>query len=569
MFKTKEKKPKVTIPMRYKFQFIDVPKKINRSMKKFNIKTLFSITETQEWLEKMSDATSESFLITLSCKDEEEGVEYELDGIKIYSNFKPNLLEIIEQQFLEAEEVQNSSHIVTTINRQYQDEVASGGYEYIEETQNEIIQSTEISLPVSEVSENEDVYEEKEEVMEIPSVSNENEEEAMEIVSDTPTEENGNENHIDSYLSETTQDIVQHGDVTEENYNAVVHPLEQKNTVVFPEYENYHSLNEVTSISETITRFQQRLQPDNLVKMLGLTTLADKTDTQLKEITYNYAMNSLNEQEFVLLNDHFIKETERVLKINNGTLAQAYEQAMLMNYEQEVLEIKAEEIEAINQAAINETYGFEVEQMDLFNSKREKMQVEHEAQIKALESKLRNEMSLFEASETERLNNLKAQVKQNAEKTASEEVTKLKDVETYNLKSQSVRYLVDGKREMINSTITELDEAINNIWDNTLAELQKLKERLEDKTPEWRAGIKEQQEMRLKEQAEEREQQKIDLERMKIESENSNVDQLKRENEDLMYKLRESNLDQKGLQNENSLLREKNERVGVFSKLFK
>ncbi|ANZ96200.1 hypothetical protein BFC19_12210 (plasmid) [Brochothrix thermosphacta] len=569
MFKTKEKKPKVTIPMRYKFQFIDVPKKINRSMKKFNIKTLFSITETQEWLEKMSDATSESFLITLSCKDEEEGVEYELDGIKIYSNFKPNLLEIIEQQFLEAEEVQNSSHIVTTINRQYQDEVANGGYEYIEETQNEIIQSTEISLPVSEVSENEDVYEEKEEVMEIPSVSNENEEEAMEIVSDTPTEENGNENHIDSYLSETTQDIVQHGDVTEENYNAVVHPLEQKNTVVFPEYENYHSLNEVTSISETITRFQQRLQPDNLVKMLGLTTLADKTDTQLKEITYNYAMNSLNEQEFVLLNDHFIKETERVLKINNGTLAQAYEQAMLMNYEQEVLEIKAEEIEAINQAAINETYGFEVEQMDLFNSKREKMQVEHEAQIKALESKLRNEMSLFEASETERLNNLKAQVKQNAEKTASEEVTKLKDVETYNLKSQSVRYLVDGKREMINSTITELDEAINNIWDNTLAELQKLKERLEDKTPEWRAGIKEQQEMRLKEQAEEREQQKIDLERMKIESENSNVDQLKRENEDLMYKLRESNLDQKGLQNENSLLREKNERVGVFSKLFK
>lgn len=569
MFKTKEKKPKVTIPMRYKFQFIDVPKKINRSMKKFNIKTLFSITETQEWLEKMSDATSESFLITLSCKDEEEGVEYELDGIKIYSNSKPNLLEIIEQQFLEAEEVQNSSHIVTTINRQYQDEVANGGYEYIEETQNEIIQSTEISLPVSEVSENEDVYEEKEEAMEIPSVSNENEEEAMEIVSDTPTEENGNENHIDSYLSETTQDIVQHGDVTEENYNAVVHPLEQKNTVVFPEYENYHSLNEVTSISETITRFQQRLQPDNLVKMLGLTTLADKTDTQLKEITYNYAMNSLNEQEFVLLNDHFIKETERVLKINNGTLAQAYEQAMLMNYEQEVLEIKAEEIEAINQAAINETYGFEVEQMDLFNSKREKMQVEHEAQIKALESKLRNEMSLFEASETERLNNLKAQVKQNAEKTASEEITKLKDVETYNLKSQSVRYLVDGKREMINSTITELDEAINNIWDNTLAELQKLKERLEDKTPEWRAGIKEQQEMRLKEQAEEREQQKIDLERMKIESENSNVDQLKRENEDLMYKLRESNLDQKGLQNENSLLREKNERVGVFSKLFK
>lgn len=569
MFKTKEKKTTVTIPMRYKFQFIDVPKKINRSMKKFNIKTLFSITETQEWLEKMSDVTSESFLITIACKDEEEGVEYELDGIKIYSNSKPNLLEIIEQQFLEAAEIQNSSHIVTTINRQYQDEVANGGYEYIEETQNEIIQSTEISSPVPEVSENEDVYEEKEEAMEIPFLSNENEEEAMEIVSDTPIEEDENEEHIESYLSETTQDIVQHGDVTEENYNAVVHPLEQKNTVVFPEYENYHSLNEVTSISETITRFQQRLQPDNLVKMLGLTTLADKTDTQLKEITYNYAMNSLNEQEFVLLNDHFIKETERVLKINNGTLAQAYEQAMLMNYEQEVLEIKAEEIEAINQAAINETYGFEVEQMDLFNSKREKMQVEHEAQIKALESKLRNEMSLFEASETERLNNLKAQVKQNAEKTASEEITKLKDVETYNLKSQSVRYLVDGKREMINSTITELDEAINNIWDNTLAELQKLKERLEDKTPEWRAGIKEQQEMRLKEQAEEREQQKIDLERMKIESENSNVDQLKRENEDLMYKLRESNLDQKGLQNENSLLREKNERVGVFSKLFK
>ncbi|WP_159065152.1 hypothetical protein, partial [Acinetobacter baumannii] len=143
-----------------------------------------------------------------------------------------------------------------------------------------------------------------------------------------------------------------------------------------------------------------------------------------------------------------------------------------MNYEQKVLESKAEEIEAINQAAINETYDFEVEQMALFNSKREKMQVEHEAQIKALESKLRNEMSLFEATETERLNNLKAQVKQNAEKTASEEISKLKDVETYNLKSQSVRYLVDGKREMINSTITELDEAINNIWDNTLAELQ-------------------------------------------------------------------------------------------------
>ena len=569
MFKTKEKKTKVTIAMRYKFQFIDVPKKINRSMKKLNIKTLFSITETQEWLEKMSDVTSESFLITIACKDEEEGVEYELDGIKIYSNSKPNLLEIIEQQFLEAEEIQNSSHIVTTINRQYQDEVANGGYEYIEETQNEVIHSTEISSSVSEVSENEGIYEEKEEVMEIPSVSNENEEEALEIISDTPIEEDGNEEPIDSYLSETTQEIVQHSDATEDSYNAVVHPLEQKNTVVFPEYENYHSLNEVTSISETITRFHQRLQPDNLVKMLGLTTLADKTDTQLKEITYNYAMNSLNEQEFVLLNDHFIKETERVLKINNGQLAQAYEQAMLMNYEQKVLESKSEEIEAINQAAINETYGFEVEQMDLFNSKREKMQVEHEAQIKALESKLRNEMSLFEASETERLNNLKAQVKQNAEKTASEEISKLKDVETYNLKSQSVRYLVDGKREMINSTITELDEAINNIWDNTLAELQKLKEKLEDKTPEWRAGIKEQQEMRLKEQAEEREQQKIDLERMKLESENSNVDQLKRENEDLMYKLRESNLDQKGLQNENSLLREKNERVGVFSKLFK
>ncbi|ODJ64892.1 phage tail tape measure protein [Brochothrix thermosphacta] len=569
MFKTKEKKTTVTIPMRYKFQFIDVPKKINRSMKKFNIKTLFSITETQEWLEKMSDVTSESFLITIACKDEEEGVEYELDGIKIYSNSKPNLLEIIEQQFLEAAEIQNSSHIVTTINRQYQDEVANGGYEYIEEIQNEIIQSTEISSPVPEVSENEDVYEEKEEAMEIPFLSNENEEEAMEIVSDTPIEEDENEEHIESYLSETTQEIVKHSDVTEDNYNAVVQPLEQKNTVVFPEYENYHSLNDVTSISETITRFQERLQPDNLVKMLGLTTLADKTDNQLKDITYNYAMNSLNEQEFVLLNDHFIKETERVLKINNGHLAQAYEQAMLMNYEQKVLESKAEEIEAINQAAINETYDFEVEQMALFNSKREKMQVEHEAQIKALESKLRNEMSLFEATETERLNNLKAQVKQNAEKTASEEISKLKDVETYNLKSQSVRYLVDGKREMINSTITELDEAINNIWDNTLAELQKLKEKLEDKTPEWRAGIKEQQEMRLKEQAEEREQQKIDLERMKIESENSNVDQLKRENEDLMYKLRESNLDQKGLQNENSLLREKNERVGVFSKLFK
>ena len=142
MFKTKEKKTKVTIAMRYKFQFIDVPKKINRSMKKLNIKTLFSITETQEWLEKMSDVTSESFLITIACKDEEEGVEYELDGIKIYSNSKPNLLEIIEQQFLEAEEIQNSSHIVTTINRQYQDEVANGGYEYIEETQNEVIHST-------------------------------------------------------------------------------------------------------------------------------------------------------------------------------------------------------------------------------------------------------------------------------------------------------------------------------------------------------------------------------------------------------------------------------------------
>lgn len=571
MFKPKEKKEKTTITLRYKFKFIDLPKKVNRSLKKLNMKSFYALTETQEWLEKISTLISEPILVTIACHDDEAGVEYELDGVKIYADTKPNLLEIIEQQFLEAEEIQNSSHIVTTINRQYQDEVANGGYEFVEEMLPETYPVTDMSTNENEVTEGDD--EEVDEVI----VPEETEEEALPITLPSEDDEQLDfdeeepETMIQGHVDPSEPYNTQHNEGVEysANYSAVVQPIQQKHTVAFPEYENYHSLKDVQAIEETITRFQQRLQPDNLVKMLGLTTLADQSDNKLKEITYHFAMNSLNEQEFVLLNDHFIKEQERILKMNNGQLSKAYESAMLTNYEQEVLELKAEEIETLNSQAQEKVTAFETEQTALFLSKKGKLQVEHEAQIKALESKQHNEMALFEATENERLNNLSAQVKHNAEKEATEHIERLKKEEEYKLKSQAVRFLVDGKREMIDSTITELDEAINNVGDHTLDELEKLKERLAMKTPEWRNEIQEQQMMRLKEQAEAREQQKIDLEREKLESERINLDRLKSENENLVYELRESKLDKKGLQNENALLREKNEQVGVFSRFFK
>lgn len=68
MFKPKEKKEKTTITLRYKFKFIDLPKKVNRSLKKLNMKSFYALTETQEWLEKISTLISEPILVTIVCE---------------------------------------------------------------------------------------------------------------------------------------------------------------------------------------------------------------------------------------------------------------------------------------------------------------------------------------------------------------------------------------------------------------------------------------------------------------------------------------------------------------------
>lgn len=582
----------------YKVTFMNVDKKIIRSLKSLKSKNGHSLYNADKLLKSIHEIISGKTKLKIIVSDVENELDYSFEGKIISSNEEPpKLMEILEEDII-ASGHEDAQKIINELEKQYQLEAANqnldeiqdksraskrgnkkglklmarikNGSKNIEESneandfdeleESEVSISTAVNDDFAEI--NDDVinnYTESFEDDNITDLENTNEDitnsfEEINTDSYENIEGENNEHVKESPLLDefdTNKDMLIE-EVYEETYSDHLDSLnkaeskdayQKKNEkVIFPAYDSYLNLSQV---NPTIERNKERFEKEHLIKFLGLNTFAaDKKNSDLNSIMFNYAMNMLDESKFVLLKDYLHNSIEAIKDKTQTNLAQAYEQAMALDYEEEATQKLKDDLEKIYDESDAVFEGYQNEQDEEYRVKLEKF--EHE-QEKALEEFKRGQ-SLEKSIYIQELDTKKSgRISLYKEKVQSELNTKkekLLDGKMYELKYMSINQLTETKRQNVRFFEEELDGAVDDSWVSMQKALEELRNDIEVRIPSWKQELNEKRKLEAEEREEERKKEELELQKQRIELQrqqlelNKNGGSLKNlENEDNVFKL--------------------------------
>lgn len=553
----------------YIVTFADVDKKIMRSNKALKPKYRHSLKDADELLKEIYESIDGSTKLTVIVSDSDNEIDYGFENVSINSNSEPpDLLEILEDDIITSGH-EDAQKIINDLEKQYQTELenerlhenqatkkgSKKGFNLLGRFKKSADMSKESIDDFAELDESaatsytEDFAEIKDEDNEIDPVAYVESEESIvsemdssedfassftemdnnsfedneeESIGQNSPESNGIQEKEEIFVEETYEEDVQ------DNYaaaNGIANKdaIQKKNEKVnFPAYESYLDLSQ---ISPTIDRHKERFEKEHLIKFLGINTLtAGKSGTDLNSIMFNYAMNMLDASKFVLLRDYLHNSIEQIKDKTQMNLAQTYEKAMSLDYEEEATQKIKDDLDKIYSDSEMAFENYQNEQEEHYRIKLEKFEREQEKALEDFKKQQSLEKSIFiKDLETQKSGRISI-YKDNVEAELNAQKEKLLDEKMYELKYMSINQLTETKRQSIRRFESELDDAVDQSWMNMQKALHELRNDIEAHIPSWKQELEEKRKREAEEREEKRKQEELELQRQRIELQRQQIE---------------------------------------------
>lgn len=541
----------------YLITFNNVDKDIIKIDKAFKSKKGHSLLKAEKLLIKLYDSLKVSKKITIVVTDIENELDYIFDDIVIDPSRVKPLMDILEY------EIHSSGHddaqrLVNSLEKSYQTEQNDSSVDKVSRSksrgkkkgisglfQNRLSSLSKFSSNKNEVStsdnldiiddfkeldgyesennQSEEIYdgsgeeEVPEENINVPFQYSENNFEELDSNIDYSEIEETNFHNDFNELNNTNdeqQDMITDDVplVYEDEENVVDIPSNEKKEIIFPAYDSYLDL---SSIDNTVNRFTQRFEKENLIKFLGLNYTSDTSE--LESLKLKFAMNSLDDPDFVLLKDYFINNLENLKDKVQTKLAQAYETAMLLNYEEEAKKTLEDDIVELSESYEKAFETFLNEQESEYSLKLEKFVYDQEKALEEFKRQQSIEKDAFlkdlETKKSARIGLYREQMQNDLD---AKKVRLIED-KTDELKYQSINVLTETKRTTIRNFEDQIDSAMDDVWDKLQKYLVKIRNEIDENINSWKIELEEKRKLEFERREEERRREELEIERQKIE----------------------------------------------------
>lgn len=574
--------------MLYKISFLDVDRKILRTVKALKTKSGHSITDASEILKQIHSNTPEQTKVTIVVTDMANELDYRFEDKIINPNeAHPNLMEILEEDII-ASGHENAQKILGELERQFQDELAFSETVDSQEKNSRVErapkkgsnlfgrfmkpaktepekQNNPLLEDFEDLNDTEDVEvpveNDHDDFSEVPetnvAASWSAEKEDLEVKEEVPVENEFDEGQfptmaepeiVETDVAAEEADMVIADDFAEdepglESVEKTTNQLKNER-VVFPTYSSFIDLSGTNSLVE---RHKARLESIHLINFLGLNTSGTAL-SDLDQIKLKYASNALNDSKFVLLRDYFHNAIGDIQNKTQTDLSQIYEEALAFDYQEEAAKMIDPDVQKIYEEAEGVFTKFQEEKDQEYNAKLEKYEFE---QKKELEDFIRRQ-ELEKASyllnlDAKKSSSIELQ-KEITQKEIDSKKEKLLDHKLYDLKTQSINQLTETKRLSVRSFESHVDDAVDRTWTNIEVALRELKEDINNNVPEWKNEIAEKRKLEQEEREERRKEEQLEVEKQRIELQRQQLEmktqEKKKDEENNFEKLMDQKLSQ-------------------------
>ncbi len=548
----------------YQVTFINVNKKISKSVKQLKSKNSHSLRVADQLLKEVQKVTANKINMEIVVTDIAAEKEYTFVNVFVDpEGSSPNLIEMLEDEILEDTESSEpfKQKLLMGLEQQYQDEELPDFNTPDKNKKNSLFskktnKEKNKSQPFNKTFDvpekkgiklftkknkdkiNKSDFEDLNEVLEPEISSAENilsdfTEVSMTEVNSDEVEENVLEHDVIinsdfNEISETntsneeynyeepfSEEVIHEPEETfSDNEPEELYEKEKSNVVVFPAYDKYLDME---LVEKAIVRQNERLQKEHLVKFLGLNALStDQAQTELDALKINYALNSLDEAKFMIIRDYFNSSVGDIKDKTQNGLAQIYDQVMTFDFQEEAKKDLTEEFDNFLKVKESLLESYKQEQTNEFEQKKEKFELEQRKElenfIRQQEIELNQHVQELDNKGSSRIavykDNMQTEINNNRESLLEEKVVELK----YN----SINSMTEAKRKSIRNFETELDNAVDDTWSKTQVALAELKQDISNLIPEWKVEIEEKRKMAAEEREEARREEKLVLEKQRI-----------------------------------------------------
>lgn len=554
-----------------------VNRKVTRSVKGLKDKNGHSFLDAQKLIDQVHNIISDEVRLPYTVLDEVKELGYAFDGVLVTPEISsPKLIDDIEDEVF-ASGHEDATEIMNEIERQVLEETSISAIEE-DEVNNEV--KKEKKSPLKKMltgflgkrdkEEVEETIDYSDEFSEIDNLSSEtinvetgdreinpldidetdlfndvpdNKFESDDLASDSNMVEEFNEEQIvnedeefkPDFSDEFNEEVIlvesdDYDDLplvddTEGNQTDLdkqkLHGSTEKTTtkkhegVIFPEYDSYLGL---TEAERSIKRYKERLEKEELVKLLGLNSFSTEVNSsKLDEVKLNYALKALDESNFIYIKNQFDNALGDLRDQTQSSLSESYNKAMILNYEDlalEELDITLDKLTEETKAKIKE---YDEEQLVDYRNKLTKFEVQQEKALDDFKRQQANEKSLFIQELEEKKEARIDLFKINKEDESNNKKEELLDNKIYDLKNMTIYQLSEGKRNAERNYEQQIGNAMNDAWEKTETEITKLKAKIEQQIPIWKEEIEEERKIQAEEREEQRKQEQLTLKKEEIE----------------------------------------------------
>ncbi|MBY6889367.1 hypothetical protein HYH68_16365 [Clostridium botulinum] len=512
---------------RFQFSFDDVERKLLKKCKDLKPKNKYTLKEIEALIKEIQSSWDDETTVTIICDDTEEVITYAFDNICIVpfnmGGKKTLLMPEIERQTLNTEEIKDPSKLIFDINRQYQSEsnIEKDNVSEKKKKRKKAFSLPNISLPFSKRKNNksvedhhedikveddfeeDDSYEEEYEMednespkdfptQEIDIITEENieDEEDIDFEDEDPVEKVCINDEVlkDSLFSSKSAQSFRTVDNLAEQCQTPISTQKKHETVQFESYERYMELGK--EIDNLINEQIDKLKSENLIKFVGISSKGI-TNTKIEEYRINFVKQCLDEAKFERLREQYRIKTNQIKESVIDRLDEAFEKAMLKNYEEEAYEEKGEELTAIEEEIESKIVTFEEEQFKLLDEKANNLKAKQEMELQAFRNQQQAELDLLIANEQERLRNLVENRKELLSVEKNNKYEEILDNAMYTIKSCYSRELLEGKRKMKQLVTSEIQAVNLEIWNKAQEYISEIQDDISNNMQKWVHEIKE------------------------------------------------------------------------------
>lgn len=551
----------------FNLRFVDVPVAVSKINKRIKSKKGYSLTAAIDLIESIKPGLQNAERINVIVTNTEDGLDYEFENLVI-SRDSSSLLDLITEDIAESGH-EDANKIINQLESEYRLERAGrnetksksknkkrsfGIFKSKSKEEDETVSASAVEdfaginddIDSNQDFQGMDDFQESQEQEDASSsaalnnfiVPEQTEEDypdyRAEFISE-PEEVNPDYTYVDenqladqyestSYYEEEQEVVAPFQPLQDEDEDVPLMESEPKvqpertiakhEKVEFPVYDKYLDLNELKS---TIKRFSDRFENDNLIKFLNLnatTPEAAQNALDLKKLSY--AKNALDDTEFMLIKDYFFNAIGTIQDETKRKLSQIYEQAMLLDYEEEAYSKLQDEFNSLLEEKEQNFQKYNEEQQREFDNKVESFVLNQEKELEDFKRKQELEKAAFIKDLENKKSSIITVYKENMQQEIDKSKEHLLDDKLYELKSQSVNELSEAKRIALRDMENKLEETIDEIWDKLQENLAALRTDIQNNIPVWNVEIEKQQQKEQALRDEEIRREQLELDRQKV-----------------------------------------------------